>query len=160
MNGNKYKIDLLSRNVCGSTIDYEIDDSFFGDIDGIIQRGQLHTTIHIDGNLDSLFRFTIHSEGTVFVPCDRCLSDVAIPIDITDELTVKLGEDYSDEGEAVIIPEREGVIDVAQFIYEFVVLSLPVKIVHGSGECDADMMATLEEHLSDRDIEDDNEGNE
>ena len=153
MSRNEYKIDLLSRGVCGSTTDYEMDDSFFEELGGIIQRGQLHTTIRVDGNSTSLFRFTIHSEGTVFVPCDRCLSDVTIPIDTTNELTVKLGEDYSDEGEVVIIPERDGMIDTAQFIYEYVVLSLPIKIVHADGECDAAMMATLEQHLTKHDIE-------
>ena len=58
---------------------------------------------------------------------------------------MKLGEEYADEGECIIIPESEGVIDVSQFIYELIALSLPMKLVHEDGQCDEAMMAKLEQ---------------
>ena len=58
---------------------------------------------------------------------------------------MKLGAEYADEGECIFIPESEGVIDVSQFIYELIALSLPMKVVHEDGQCDEAMMATLEQ---------------
>lgn len=144
MKANEYIIDLLTPSVDGKTIDYTIDDAFFQKIDGLVQRGLVKTTLRIEGSTRSVFRFYFHFKGTVFAPCDRCLADVEVPIDTDDMLTVKLGAEYSDEGECIVIPESEGAIDVSQFIYELIALSLPMKLVHEEGQCDEAMMATLE----------------
>ena len=61
-----------------------------------------------------------------------------------DLLNVKLGAEYADEGETIIVAENDGMIDVSQFIYEFIALSLPMKLVHEEGQCDEAMMAALE----------------
>ena len=145
MKTNEYTIDLLAPNVDGKEIEYHIEDAFFQHIDGLVQRGQVTTTLHIEGSTRSVFRFHFHSEGIVFAPCDRCLADVEVPIDTDDTLTVKLGAEYSDEGECIVIPESEGVIDVSQFIYELIALSLPMKVVHEDGQCDEAMLAKLEQ---------------
>ncbi len=145
MKANEYTIDLLTPNVDGTEKVFHIDDTFFQKVDGLVQRGQVTTTLHIEGSTRSVFRFHFHSEGTVFAPCDLCLADVEVPIDTDDTLTVKLGAEYADEGECIVIPESEGVIDVSQFIYELIALSLPMKVVHEDGQCDEAMMATLEQ---------------
>lgn len=150
MGKNGFKIDLFSRGIDGKTFDYTLDDEFFQQIDGLITRGQLHTNVLVKGNPDSTFRFAIHTEGVVYVPCDRCLGDIELRIDTTDELAVRLGDDYCDEGDAIVIPEREGSIDMAQPIYEFIVLSMPLKLTHEPGNCDETMIARLNEHLSAR----------
>ena len=154
MDKNAFKIDLLSRSIDGLTAEYDIDDSFFEQIDGLIQRGRLHSTVHVEGNARTMFNVTIHSEGVVFAPCDRCLADIELRIDTSDHLSVKLGEEYEDEGDVVIVPEHDGRIDMAQFIYEFIALSMPLKLVHEPGKCDEAMMAALQQHLSARSGED------
>jgi uncharacterized metal-binding protein YceD (DUF177 family) len=105
-----------------------------------------------------LFNLNIHTEGTVHVPCDRCLADMELRIDTTDDLVVKFGTEYMDEGDYVVVPEEEGTIDIAPLIYEFVALSMPIKRVHQPGECDPAMMEILNQHLADRsNLEDDSE---
>jgi len=98
MKANKYTIDLLTPNVDGTEKVFHIDDTFFQNVDGLVQRGQVTTTLHIEGSTRSVFRFHFHSEGIVFAPCDRCLADVEVPIDTDDMLTIKLGVEYADEG--------------------------------------------------------------
>ena len=144
-----YKIDLLSRGLEGKTLEYEIDDAFFGQIDGLIQRGKIHSTVTcISAN--TVYKFRIHSVGTIIVPCDRCLSDLELRIETTDDLNVKLGDEFADEGDCVIVPEAEGRIDLAQFIYEFIVLSMPITCCHEPGKCDETMMHELSRHQSTR----------
>jgi uncharacterized metal-binding protein YceD (DUF177 family) len=80
------------------------------------------------------------------VPCDRCLADVELRIDTTDEFVAKLGEEYSDDGDYVIVPENDGMLDLSLLIYEFIVLSMPYQRVHQPGDCDEAVMDIMKEH--------------
>jgi uncharacterized metal-binding protein YceD (DUF177 family) len=83
------------------------------------------------------------------IPCNRCLDDMDHPIDTTERLIVKLGKDYSEESdEIVVIPESEGVVNLAWFLYEFVVLAIPIKHVHAPGKCNKQMTAKLKKHTA------------
>lgn len=144
-----YKIDLLSSGLGGKTFEYEIGDDFFAEIEGLIQRGSIHTTV-VCLSAGSVYKFRIHSIGTVIVPCDRCLADLELRIETADDLNVKLGSEYADDGDCVIVPESEGYLDLAQFIYEFVALSMPMTCCHEPGKCDDAMMHELSRHQSTR----------
>lgn len=144
-----YKIDLLSPGLGGKTFEFEIGNDFFADIEGLVQRGKIHTTV-VCLSAGAVYKFRIHSVGTVIVPCDRCLSDLELRIETADDLNVKLGNEYADEGDCVVIPEFEGYLDLAQFIYEFIALSMPMTCCHEPGKCDDTMMHELSRHQSTR----------
>ena len=144
-----YKIDLLSSGLGGKTFEFEIGNDFFAEIGGLIQRGNIHTTVACL-SAGSVYKFRIHSIGTVIVPCDRCLSDLELRIETADDLNVKLGSEYADDGDCVIVPESEGYLDLAQFIYEFIALSMPITLTHEPGKCDDAMMYELSRHQSTR----------
>lgn len=143
---DKYSVDLLGPLTAGDNWKYEIDDSFFKQIDGIIEKGNLSTEVTFNGISGSLFKFTVHSVGIVAVPCDRCLADVELRIDTTDEFVAKLGEEYSDDGDYVVVPENDGMLDLSLLIYEFIVLSMPYQRVHQPGDCDEAVMEIMKEH--------------
>jgi len=144
-----YKIDLLSSGLGGKTFEFEIGNDFFAEIGGLIQRGNIHTTV-VCLSAGSVYKFRIHSIGTVIVPCDRCLSDLELRIETADDLNVKLGSEYADDGDCAIVPESEGYLDLAQFIYEFIALSMPMTCCHEPGKCDDAMMHELSRHQSTR----------
>ena len=82
------------------------------------------------------------------MPCDRCLDDMEQPVSSTDKLLVKFGHEYAEEGEnLIVIPEDEGIINVAWFMYEFVALAIPMKHVHAPGKCNKAMSSKLRKHL-------------
>ena len=61
---------------------------------------------------------------------------------------VKFGHEYAEEGEnLIVIPEEEGEINVAWFMYEFIALSIPMKHVHAPGKCNKAMTSKLSKHL-------------
>lgn len=151
-----YKIDLLGAGLGGKTFEYEVGDDFFANIDGLIQRGNVHTTVACL-SAGAIFKFQFHSVGTVIVPCDRCLADLELRIETTDELNVKLGDEFADEGDCVVVSEAEGYLDLAQFIYEFIVLSMPITCCHAPGKCDETMMHELSRHQSTRSGAEDDE---
>lgn len=144
-----YKIDLLSSGLGGKTFEYDLSDDFFAEMEGLVQRGSIHTTVACL-SAGSVYKFQIHSVGTIIVPCDRCLSDLELRIETTDDLNVKLGDEYADEGDCVVVPEAEGYLDLAQFIYEFIALSMPLTCCHEPGKCDDVMMQELSRHQSTR----------
>ena len=57
-------------------------------------------------------------------------------------LTVKFSDGETDEydGEMMWISPSESEVDLAQYIYESIVLSLPYQRVHPEGECDPAML--------------------
>lgn len=151
-----FKIDLLNPRLGGQTFEYEIGDDFFAEIDGLIHRGKVRTKVECVG-VGTVYKFMIHSEGKVVVPCDRCLSDLELRIETTDTLNVTLGSDFSDDGDCVVVSEAEGYVDLAQFIYEFIALSMPVACCHEPGKCDDAMMQKLSRHQSTRSRGEDDE---
>lgn len=144
-----YKIDLFDRELVGKTYEFDSDDAFFAAIDGLVRRGNVHTTV-LCLAAGTIMKFQIHSSGVVIVPCDRCLADLELRIETTDTLSVKLGEDYEDDGDCVTVPETEGYVNLAQYIYEFIALSMPITCQHEPGKCDDAMMQELSRHQAAR----------
>jgi uncharacterized metal-binding protein YceD (DUF177 family) len=70
------------------------------------------------------------------------------PINHKEKLLVKFGEQFADEDEIVVVPEVEGAINIAWFLYEFIVINIPLKHVHPSGECNKTMVTKLKKHIS------------
>ena len=79
--------------------------------------------------------------GKVVVECDRCLDELAMPVDVDVRLSVKYGDEESSdapqegEREVVFVPEDEAEFDMGQIIYDYVCLSLPMQRVHADGQC-------------------------
>lgn len=79
--------------------------------------------------------------GEVVVPCDRCLEDCRVPIRFAGRLTVLFSEVPGEyDGETMWLLPVEEEVDLAQYLYESVVLSLPYQRVHPEGACDPEML--------------------
>ncbi len=146
---DKYRIDLKRMNEPVSRFVYDLDNPYFTDIDGSeVSKGKVHVTVDVKKLAASdAFELVFQLDGEVIVACDRCLDDMEVGITAHDKVMVKLGADYADDGEWVIIPEEEGDINVAWFMYEFIALALPMKHVHAPGKCNQAMAGKLNKHL-------------
>lgn len=153
---DKYKIDLKGMTADSLKYEFVLDNLFFANIDGPeVQRGKVNVELVVKKSSHA-FDFHFQTDGMVYVPCDRCLDDMEQPITSTDYLRVKFGEEYSEEDDnLVVIPEDEGVINVAWFMYEFVALAIPMKHVHAPGKCNKAMSSKLSKHLRTTPDEDD-----
>lgn len=136
------------------TNEYLLDNQFFTNIGGEdIQKGKINVSATITKKA-GIFNFEFNLNGIVIIPCDRCLDDMEYPIETTSRLIVKFGKDYAEESdEIVVIPESEGVINLAWFLYEFVVLAIPIKHVHAPGKCNKQMTSKLKKHTAKPDEE-------
>jgi len=144
-----YNISLRSLPEGNSSYDYLIDNEFFkliNDNDSDLKRGKVNVILNVQRK-GNIFDMKFELNGNVFIPCDRCLDDIQIEILSGNRLIVKFGKEYSEESdEIVIIPETEGEINVAWFLYEFISLSIPMKHVHPPGQCNKMMTSKLNKH--------------
>ncbi len=149
-----YKVELKNMREDSAKYEYTLDNQFFADIDAPeIQKGKLKVDLSVKKSL-GVYVLNFHTEGMVIVPCDRCLDDMELEVETDDSLKVKLGLTFSEEDDIVVVPEEDGYINVAWFIYEFIALSLPMKHVHAPGKCNKGMMGALSKHLRTSDDED------
>ena len=128
--------------------EYILDSDYFTYIgEQELQEGKVVVELTVKRGLD-VFELDFQISGVVSVPCDRCLENMDLPISSNERLIVKFGRTYSEETDnLIVIPEEEGVINVAWLMYEFIVLAVPMRHVHAPGECNKDMAAKLSRHL-------------
>lgn len=145
---DKYRIDLRGMNTDAETHEFLLDNLFFANIDGQeVQKGKLKVVLSVK-KTSRAFELNFQIEGIAYVPCDRCLDDVEIPVNTSEKLVVKLGREHGSEGDNIIIvPEDEGDINVAWLIYEFIALAIPMKHVHAPGKCNKAVTGKLNKHL-------------
>ena len=128
--------------------EFVLDNLFFANIDGPeVQKGKVNVVLVVK-KTSRAFELNFQTDGMVWVPCDRCLDDMEQPVSSTDKLLVKFGHEYAEEGDnLIVIPEEEGEINVAWFMYEFIALAIPMKHVHAPGKCNKAMSSKLSKHL-------------
>jgi uncharacterized metal-binding protein YceD (DUF177 family) len=135
--------------------DFEVGDSFFELLeDSLISKGQLNVIVNLNKSQQMLvLEMTI--AGIVESTCDNCLGEMEIPVEYSGKLYFKFGEEYEEESEEItILPFDEHQLNVARWIYEFAVISLPIRHVHpedenGNTSCDPEMLEKLNQYLVD-----------
>ena len=140
-----YKIDLKGLKEDETALDFDLCDDFFQSLDSSqLEHGALHVSVSIR-KVTGFFDFQFHVVGNVTISCDRCLDDMEQPIAADNHLVVKLGDTYSDDDDTVTVDENEGMLDLSWFIYEFIMLAIPIKHVHAPGKCNSAMTQKLDE---------------
>ncbi len=144
---DKYNVDLKGLKAEPLVLEFALDNAFFADIDGEeFQKGSVKAVVKARKNRD-VYDFDFELAGTVVVPCDRCLDDLEIEVATTNTLRVKLGDEYADDGDMVVVPEQDGDLNIAWYLYEFIALALPMKRVHAPGKCNREMDGKLGKHM-------------
>lgn len=146
MEEKMYIIDLKDLRNDVERRSYHLDDAFFSGLDGKdIKGGNVDAEVEVRKSGDA-FEMTLRCEGVVTVVCDRCLDDMTEDVFTEEVIPVRFGHDNEDSGDAVIVSEEEGLLDIAWLMYELISLSLPMQHVHEDGLCNKEMMMKLAEH--------------
>lgn len=144
----QYNIVLKDINEGNRIFEYELDDAYFAKIDSPeVQKGKVNAKVSVTKKT-AVYEISFQLEGTILIPCNRCLDDMEQPIKHNEKIQVKFGATYSEENEIVVVPEAEGSINIAWFLYEFIVLNIPIKHIHAPGECNKNMVDKLKRHIT------------
>ncbi len=148
---DRFRIPFKGLKEGDHNFDFEIDASFFENFpESEIKEGQFHIEIVLH-KTSRLLTFDFFIKGKVRVPCDRCLEMFDLPLTYTDTLYVKFGSTRHEESaNTLIIPEDDYFLNVSQYIYEYIHLSLPIRKVHpldknGNPTCNPLMLEKLNE---------------
>ncbi|TKD65183.1 DUF177 domain-containing protein [Flavobacterium sp. ASW18X] len=131
------------------TFEYNVDNKFFESF-GYQEFNDADIAITAELNkMNTMMEFQFDAKGTVNVNCDVTNEPFNQQIDATMHLVVKFGEEFNDEDdEILILPHGEHQVNIAQYLYEMLVLAVPQKRVHPGvedGTLDSPMLDKLEE---------------
>ena len=141
-----YKIAYKGLKVGSYDFDFKVDSALFEAFETEeIKGGDCVVRVKLNRS-ESMVELNVDIEGEVICECDRCLEDCPIAIEYDGDLVVKFSDesDYYD-GEVMWISPSEDMLDLTQYIYESIVLSLPYSRVHEDGECNPEMLASFQE---------------
>ncbi len=127
----QFNIQFVGLKEGNHLFDYSIDNKFF---EAFNYDEFMSSSIKVSLNFvkkSTLFELNFITEGTVEVPCDVTNELYHQEIDSELPLVVKFGPEYNDDNEEILIlPHEAYEFNVAQFIYEMIVLAVPNKRVH------------------------------
>ncbi|TSA35949.1 MAG: DUF177 domain-containing protein [Porphyromonadaceae bacterium] len=146
---SEYIIPFSSYSNGLHDFEFELVDTFFGLFpESEIQKADVLVKIEMIRQERQLeFSFTL--DGWVALPCDRCLEEYEQPITGEFRLYGRFGHgNKEDEFDVVWLPNEAYQFDLSQYLYEYVILSLPMRKVHpdkagGKPGCDPVMLDLL-----------------
>jgi len=142
-------IPLSSLKNGEHTFTFDINESLFTENQyNDIHKAELKAEISFNKNSTILtFNFTIN--GTANVTCDRCGDDFNMQVVVKRQLIVKTqSAEHQEEDDMVCLAGNETEFDAAPFIYQYVVLALPMQKIHptdknGKSECNPEAIDKL-----------------
>lgn len=122
----QYILPIKGLDVKVHQYTFEVDDSFFEEFENSpIHKGQITTELVLEKKYDNLvLSFTLN--GKVKTECDRCTAIVDFPIESENELIIKYDENPREDGDVIYIHPDENEINIATYLYDNIILSLPI----------------------------------
>ena len=132
--------------------DFSADNRFFDEFEeSEIRKGNIKIQVKLEKR-STYLRLTFGLKGEVELICDRCLENYFQSIESSNQMLVKFSETEIDDGDEVIyIHPGSHQVEIGKLIYEFIVLSIPIRHIHsddkdGKSLCEPEMLHKLEEY--------------
>ena len=145
----EFTIPFIGLKTGEHQFNFEITNSFFEHFE---YDEFDHSKVKLDVLLNkkpTLLEFSFNFDGVVGVLCDISSEPFDQKINGEYHLVVKFGEEYNDENEdLLILPHGSHEVNIQQYIYESIVLSLPTRRIHPGiedGTLKSEILDKLEE---------------
>lgn len=132
---------------------FEIDDKFFEQFENsLVVKGKVMANVTLTKQ-STLLILDMEIEGSVELQCDRCLENYQQSVTNNNKMYVKFGTEAEDQSdEIIVISFDEHELNLAYYLYELIILGLPIQHVHpmdeqGNSTCDPEMLEKLNEYL-------------
>ncbi len=159
----EYIIQFIGLKQGEHHFEYEINKTFFEHFEyDEFNDANVKLDVVLNKKI-TLLELHFEVSGSININCDVTNEPYNQELSNEFNLVVKFGDDYNDENEEIlIVPHGEYEINIAQYIYELIVLSVPTKRVHPGvldGTLDSEILNKLEE-LSPKQLKDKKENEE
>lgn len=146
---NEFLIPFAGLKLGKHQFEFDIKPSFFEHFNyEEFQDASIKVSLVLEKKT-TMLQLNFKHQGTVHVACDLTNEDFDLPIKGELELLVKFGEAFNnDDDELLVLPHGEFQVDVSQYIYEMIVLSVPNKRIHPGvkdGSLQSDILTKLED---------------
>lgn len=146
---NEFLIPFIGLKLGKHQFEYQINKKFFDHFDyDEFESSDIKVNVVLEKK-STMLELNFKHKGTVHVPCDLTSEMFDMPVKGKLRLVVQFGEEFNDDNEELLIlPHGEHQIDVAQYIYEMIALSIPLKRVHPGikdGSLDTEALQKLKE---------------
>jgi uncharacterized protein len=126
-----YRINIVGLSNKEHHFHYEFGDEFFGKYGSdLVSKGSFHVDLLLNKH-ETFLEAEFKIRGTVELICDRSLETFDYPIENTHKIVFKYGEKDEEITDEIIIIHRDTAsLEVGQYIYEFIGVSIPLKKLH------------------------------
>ena len=156
------KLKLKTLPFGAHAVECHLDESFFNlDEQTEVRRADVDVTLQVTRKSENTYHLEVACDGTVTIPCDRCLDDLDLPVEVDYSLNVEqMGTELDDSNdELLIVPSDWRELDAAPIVRDTVLLAIPMTHCHeNEDDCNADMLDLLDSHLAEAvpdDVDDD-----
>ncbi len=147
---SKYDVHIGNKKNGFYTFAYSLGNDFFELFpEPPVRDGNLEVQLELEKRTDLLiFDFTIN--GHLSIVCDNCLEYFQSPVKLMTKQFVKMGDYYEELDDTMVsIPRNNEKINVAQWLFEAIILSLPIRKIHpldenGKSFCNPEMIEKIE----------------
>lgn len=126
-----YNIDIFKLSNKVHQYSFVFDDSFFSLFEeSFISKGDGKIELALLKS-DSFIELKFEITGKVELVCDRSLEPFWHELLLTNKLLLKFGDDWEEiSDEILMMPRNEQIINVSQYVYEFIGVAIPMKKLH------------------------------
>ena len=149
----KFTINYASLADGEHLFDYQVDNKFLKHFEtALVQEANIEVHLSMLKFMDSL-ELNFQINGSVLVPCDVCIEEFDLEIEGHERIAVKIVNEIppkNDEYNIIYLEESSSSVNIAEMLYELIMLSIPMKKVHpvdenGQATCEASILQYLEE---------------
>jgi uncharacterized metal-binding protein YceD (DUF177 family) len=128
---NEFLIPFIGLKLGKHQFEYQINKKFFEDYGyDEFETCDIKVNVVLEKKSTMLELYFKH-KGTIYVPCDLTNEMFDLPIKGKIKVIVQFGEAFNDDNEELLIlPFGEHQVDISQYIYEMIALSIPLKRIH------------------------------
>jgi len=128
---NEYLIPFIGLKIGKHQFDFQINKKFFEEF-GFDEFESCDLKVNVAFEKKAtMLEIAFKHKGTVNVTCDVSGEQFDMPVKGAIKLVVQFGDAFNnDNEELLILPVGEHQLDLKQYIYEMIALSIPLKRVH------------------------------
>lgn len=134
-----YSINIVGLSNKEHQFQFEMGNEFFRKYGtDLVSEGTFRADVALDKR-ETLIEVQFKIDGTAKLVCDRSLEPFDFPLEINTKIVFKYGEEFQEmTDEIIIIPRDTVTLELGQYMYEFISLSIPLKKLHPKFQDEAD----------------------
>ena len=136
--------------------DFLLESDFLAQFDSPeIIGGELSVEVDVE-KVSGYLNVEIRFDGELSVSCDRCLDEMTVEVEgddilsarFVENLSARSGRENGGEEDVIHLKSGEDTLDLTEYIYEGICLSLPMRHIHpddeqGNSTCNPEMLKYL-----------------